>query len=123
MPRTAATWDYPDAFTRLVALAASVTIFLTIVRVKPQCRFARDVIPFLFCANVYANLHDMIAYFGAADITPWLYRMDVALFGVEPTDLRVLVAVTATLAGIGLLACLVPARRATAVDPVRALSG
>jgi predicted permease len=49
--------------------------------------------------------------------------MQSLLFGVEPTDLRVLVAVTATLAGIGLLACLVPARRATAVDPVRALSG
>jgi len=85
MPRTEATWNYPDAFTRFVTLAASVTIFLAVVRLKPQWTFARDLIPFLFCANVYANLHDMIAFFGAADITAWLYRMDVALFGVEPT--------------------------------------
>lgn len=45
------------------------------------------------------------------------------LFGVEPTDLRVLAAVAVTLAAIGFLACLVPARRATTVDPVRALGG
>jgi len=85
MPRTEATWNYPDAFTRLVTLAASVTIFLYVVRVKPTWTFARDLIPFLFCANVYANLHDMIAFFGAPDITSWLFRMDVAIFGVEPT--------------------------------------
>jgi len=60
-------------------------IFLYVVRMKPHWTFARDLLPFLFCANVYANLHDMIAFFGAPDITGWLYRMDVALFGVEPT--------------------------------------
>ncbi|HSM59446.1 MAG TPA: ABC transporter permease [Longimicrobiales bacterium] len=45
------------------------------------------------------------------------------LFGVQPTDVRVMAAVALTLAGVGLIACLVPARRATGVDPVRALTG
>jgi predicted permease len=43
------------------------------------------------------------------------------LFGVAPTDASVLVAVTSVLAVVGLAACIVPARRATGVDPVDAL--
>jgi membrane-associated phospholipid phosphatase len=70
---------------RLVTLAASVTIFLWIARTKPHWTFARDVLPFLFAGNVYVNLHDMIAFFGAPDITQLLYVWDVKLFGVEPT--------------------------------------
>jgi membrane-associated phospholipid phosphatase len=85
MAPTAATANYPDAFARLVTLAGSVVIFLYVVRMRPHWTFARDVLPFLFCANVYVNLHDMIAFFGAPDITEWLHRADVALFGVEPT--------------------------------------
>jgi ABC-type antimicrobial peptide transport system permease subunit len=45
------------------------------------------------------------------------------LFGVQPADVRVLGGVLLALALVGLVACLIPARRATAVDPVRALSG
>ncbi len=45
------------------------------------------------------------------------------LFDVQPTDPRVMLAVAALLAVVGLVACLVPARRATAVDPVSALGG
>jgi len=43
------------------------------------------------------------------------------LFDVSATDVRVLVAVAAVLGAVGLLACVIPARRATAVDPVSAL--
>jgi ABC-type lipoprotein release transport system permease subunit len=43
------------------------------------------------------------------------------LYGVEPTDPRVLAAVTALLATASVLACLVPAVRATRVNPVDTL--
>lgn len=44
------------------------------------------------------------------------------LFGVGPTDPLVLTATVLALAGCGAVACLLPARRATRIDPVVALS-
>jgi len=76
---------YPGALARLLALVGATILFLWLVRAKPQWRFARDVMPFVFCANIYVNLHDLIRYFGAPDITSALYRWDVRLFGFEPT--------------------------------------
>jgi predicted permease len=43
------------------------------------------------------------------------------LFGVQPTDLLTFVAVVVVLGGIGLLACVIPAQRATKVAPMEAL--
>ncbi len=43
------------------------------------------------------------------------------LYGVEPTDPGTLISVALLLGGTALLACYVPARRATQVDPVRSL--
>jgi len=45
------------------------------------------------------------------------------LFDVRPADPRVMLAVAVLLGVVGLVACLIPARRATAVDPVSALGG
>ncbi len=47
--------------------------------------------------------------------------MDVILFGVEPLDPTTFIAIVVVLAGTGLVASLIPARRATRVDPVIAL--
>ena len=44
------------------------------------------------------------------------------LYEIEPTDPGIYAAVVALLAVVGLLACLLPARRAARVDPIVALS-
>jgi putative ABC transport system permease protein len=43
------------------------------------------------------------------------------LFGIGATDLRTMCIVTLILAGFAFLACFVPARRASRVDPIIAL--
>jgi ABC-type antimicrobial peptide transport system permease subunit len=43
------------------------------------------------------------------------------LYGVEPTDPVTLVSVVALLGGVAIAACYIPARRATAVDPLTSL--
>jgi predicted permease len=55
---------------------------------------------------------------GAGGISRYLQSM---LFGVEPTDVATFAAVAAAFAAVSIAACYLPARRATAVDPVVAL--
>jgi membrane-associated phospholipid phosphatase len=76
---------YPGSFVRLLFLLASVVVFLALIRFRPQWELARDSMPFVFCGNVYASLHDLIRFFRAPDITATLAAWDHALFGVQPT--------------------------------------
>ena len=43
------------------------------------------------------------------------------LFGIEPTDPVTLVAITLLLAAVAMVACFIPARRATKIDPIASL--
>jgi ABC-type antimicrobial peptide transport system permease subunit len=47
--------------------------------------------------------------------------MTTLLFGVTPTDGLTIAVVSAVLIAVALIACLIPARRATRVDPLVAL--
>ncbi|TMQ57671.1 MAG: phosphatase PAP2 family protein [Candidatus Eisenbacteria bacterium] len=76
---------YPGAYARLLVLLASTALFLWIVWARPHWKLLRDGMPFVFCANIYANLHDLIHFFHASDITNTLYQWDLSLFGFEPT--------------------------------------
>ena len=58
---------------------------------------------------------------GIAGSYPATQALRTLLFGIEPGDPLTLVAVAAVLGLATLLACLIPARRAARVDPVRAL--
>jgi len=76
---------YPGALARLVVLLSSTALGAWLVMARPQWGFLRDAMPFVFCANIYGSLHDMIRFFHAPDITSALYQWDLSLFGFEPT--------------------------------------
>jgi len=67
---------------------------------------------------VLASLGVAIGLAGAFALTR---LMSSLLFEVKPTDAQTFIAVSALLIFVALLACLIPARRATKVDPLVAL--
>ncbi len=65
-----------------------------------------------------ASLGLAIGSLGAFGLTRFLASL---LYNTSPTDIPTMVAVAATLGGVAILACYIPARRATRVDPIEAL--
>ncbi len=59
---------------------------------------------------------------GATVIAVFRRLLQSQLFGIAATDPVVLIVVTAALAAVAVLACVVPARRASRIDPVAALA-
>jgi putative ABC transport system permease protein len=59
--------------------------------------------------------------FGIILAIPLMRLLSSLLFGVTPGDPITFIAVTILLIAIGLLACYIPARRASRVDPLVAL--
>ena len=59
---------------------------------------------------------------GAAGALALRRTLESQLFGVSATDPLVLAAVTALLAAVAVVACALPARRATRIDPIAALA-
>ena len=65
-----------------------------------------------------AVLGEGLGLIGAFALTRFIQTL---LFGVNPTDATIFIAVVGILTFIALLACYFPARRATRVDPIKAL--
>jgi ABC-type antimicrobial peptide transport system permease subunit len=63
-----------------------------------------------------------IAIGGVASLAV-LQTVTSLLYGVESTDPATFVVVSALLFVVALLACYIPARRATRIDPITALRG
>jgi ABC-type antimicrobial peptide transport system permease subunit len=80
---------------------------------------AGDVVGLIFRQGAWQLGVGMLLGLGLAASVAQL--MNMILFEVRPRDPAIFGGVVAVLAATGLIACLIPARRATRVDPLLAL--
>jgi putative ABC transport system permease protein len=80
---------------------------------------SRDVVGMVLGHGIRLAAAGVVAgLVGALAITR---AISTLLFGVSPRDPGTLAVLSVALTAVALLACYVPARRATSVDPIRAL--
>ncbi len=79
----------------------------------------RDVLWLVLRQGVVQLLFGLVLGLGLAGMLTQMVQ--ALLFGVDPWNAQVFVAVIITIASTGTLACFQPARRATQVDPMTAL--
>jgi putative ABC transport system permease protein len=77
---------------------------------------SRDVLRMILGQGLLTILIGVVA--GAGGALALTRAIQSLLFGVEPTDPLTFFAVTTLLVGVATLACYLPARRATRVDPM-----
>jgi ABC-type lipoprotein release transport system permease subunit len=65
-----------------------------------------------------AMIGTLVGLAGALSLSSWLRQL---VFGVKPTDVTTLAAAGIFLLIVAAIACYIPARRATRVDPLAAL--
>jgi membrane-associated phospholipid phosphatase len=79
----------PDLFMgdiqRVLGVIIAVAIAFIIIRIKPQWKFIRLALPFLYCLAIYTNLHDTIPFVNPNDIHFALIKIDQWMFGVQPS--------------------------------------
>jgi putative ABC transport system permease protein len=80
---------------------------------------ARDVLRLILGSGMGLTLAGVLLGFVVALVLS--RAMTSMLFGVKATDPLTFAAVAILLSGVALLACYVPARRATKIDPLIAL--
>ena len=80
---------------------------------------ARDVVGMVLGQGVRLAAAGVVA--GVIGAMAMTRAIATSLFGVGPRDPWTFLALSATLSAVALLACYIPARRATRVDPIRAL--
>src|SRR5262245_9003222 len=78
-----------------------------------------DVLKLLLMQGLKLVLMGAVTGFLASSMLAWL--LEDLLFGIDATDPLTFISVTILLAGVAMLACYLPARRATKVDPMIAL--
>ena len=99
----------------------STAALLALFRAPPTAQQHKSALPSVLIIGHGVTLTLVGAAIGLAAALAMTRLMKSLLFGVSATDLLTFTVISAVLILVALLACWIPARRATKVDPMIAL--